>query len=329
MNTRRMFVIALGTGAFAPLASFGQQPGKVWRIGFLSQRHVDFVDADYYYGPFTQGMRELGYVEGKNLTIEWRSAEGKAERLPELAAELVRLRVDILVAGGTPASLAAQKATATLPIVMISVGDAIGSGLVKNLARPGGNSTGFSIMSTDIGPKLLEMLRAMAPKVSRVAVLVNPDNPINALVLGSVQSAAQSIGVKIQPAEANTPQGIASAFDAMARQKAGALIVPLEPLFQQQKMQIIELAVKHRLPSIGGYAEFAEIGGLLSYGNNIRENYRRAPTYVDKIFKGAKPGDLPIEQPTTFELALNLKAAKSLGIKVPQTILIQATKVIE
>ena len=330
MVTRRRVVIALGAGALAaPLVSFAQQQGKVWRVGFLAQGRVEFVDSDYMYGPFTQGMRELGYVVGKNLVIEWRSAEGKIERLPELAAELARLKLDVLATLGTPASLAAQKATTAIPIAMISVGDPVGNGLVKSLARPGGNITGLSSMSADLGPKLLEMLRTMVPKVSRVTVLVNPTNPVNTLVLKNVQNAAQKVGVKIQAADASTLEEIANGFAMMARQNAGALIMLREPLFQQQKNQIVELAAKQRLPSIGAYGGYVEAGGLMSYGDNLREHSRRAATYIDNIFKGPKPGDLPVEQPTKFELFINLKTAKALGIKVPQSILTQATRVIE
>ena len=331
MNIRRKLLFALSASALTQRASLAQTPAKVWRVGFLSQRHVDFVDADYYYGPFTQGMRELGYFVGKNLVIEWRSAEGSVARLPELAAELVRLNVDLLATPGTPATLAAQKATTTIPIVMIGVGDPVGAGLVKSLARPGGNSTGVSNINVEIAPKLLEMLRAMVPKAKRVAMLVNPANPTNKLVLKHTQVAAEKIGVSIQSVEAGTPEEITNAFSVMARNKAEALIVPLEATFQQQKqkIQIVELAAKHRLPTIGAYGEFVEAGGLMSYGQNLRESYHRAATYVDKIFKGAKAGDLPVEQPMRFEMALNMTTAKALGLKVPQSILIQATKVIE
>ena len=329
MISRRSVVFALGGSALAaPLASFAQQL-KVWRVGFLAQGHVDFVESDYMYGPFTRGMRELGYVVGRNLVIEWRSAEGKAERLPELAAELVRLKLDVLATPGTPATLAAQKASTTIPIVMIGVGDPVGDGLVKSLARPGGNTTGLANMAADLGPKLLEVLRGMAPKATRVAILVNPSNASHASLLKSLQAAAQRVGVKIQPVEASTPAEVASAFSAMARQNAGALVVLREQLFQQQKNQIVELAAKQRLPSIGTYGEYVEAGGLMSYGQNIRENYRRAATYVDKIFKGANPGYLPVEQPTTFELFINRKTAKALGITIPQSLLQRADKVIE
>ena len=330
MITRRRIVFALAGGALvSPLPSLAQPVSRIWRVGFLAYGHVDFVDSDYVYGPFTQGMRELGYFEGKNLVIEWRSAEGKSERLPELVAELVRLKVDVLAATGTAASLAAQKATNAIPIVMISVGDPVGDGLVKSLARPGGNITALSIMSVELGPKRLEMLRSMVPKLTRVAVLVNPSNASNILGLKIVQAAAQKLGIRIQPVEASTPQEIANAFAVMARQNAGALIVWLEALFQQQKNQIVELTAKQRLPSIAAYGEYVEAGGLMSYGQNIRENFRRAATYVDKIFKGAKPGDIPVEQPTTFELFINRKTAKALGLTIPQSLLISATKIIE
>ena len=329
MTTRRKTLLALGAALVVPLTPHAQQQGKVWRVGFLVLRHVELVESDFIYGPFTQGMRELGYVVGKNLIIEWRSAGGKAERLSELAAELVRLKVDVLATGGTPAALAAQKATTTIPIVMITVGDPVGSGLVNSLARPGGNSTALSIMAIELGPKLLEMLRGMMPKVTRVAVLVHSSNPAVTLFLKNVQSAAQKLGVQLLPVRANTPQEIANAFAEMARQSAGALIVPLDALFQQQNKQIAQLAAEQRLPSIGAYGDYVEAGGLMSYGQNITENYRRAAAYVDKIFKGANPGDLPVEQPTKFELFINLKTAKAFGLTVPQLLLVQATKVIE
>jgi putative ABC transport system substrate-binding protein len=330
MISRRQLLFALGAGSLAaPFNSFAQLPGKVWRIGFLSQRHLEFTDSDYYYGPFMQGMRELGYVEGKNLVMEWRSAEGNSERLPGLATELVQLNVDVLATSGTPASRAAQKATTTIPILMITIGNPVGDGLVQSLARPGGNSTGLANLTTDLGPKLLEMLRSMVPKLNRVAVLVNPANSSGAALLKNVQAAAQKFGVKVVPVEANSPQEIENAFTMMVRQKAEAVIVPQEALFQQQKSQIVELAAKHRLPSIGAYGEYVQAGGLMSYGQNIRENFHRAATYVDKILKGAKPGEIPMEQPTKFELFINGKTAKNLGLKIPQSLLISADKVIE
>jgi putative ABC transport system substrate-binding protein len=274
-------------------------------------------------------MRELGYVVGKNLVIEWRSAEGKSERLPGLAAELVRLKIDVLATAGTPATVAAQKATSAIPIVMINAGDPVGSGLVKSLARPAGNSTGLSIMTAELGPKLLEMLAAMTPKVTLVAVLLHPANDANLLALRYIEAAAVNLGIKILPIEARTPKDIADGFALMAGQRTEALIVPLEGLFQQQKNQILALLAKQRLPSIAAYHEYVEAGGLISYGQNVGDSYRRAATYIDKIFRGANPGELPVEQPTKFELFVNMKTAKALGIKVPNSILVQATKVIE
>ena len=323
-------MVALGAGALAvPFSSFAQQQGKAWRVGFLSQRHVNFLDSDYYYGPFTLGMRELGYVEGQNLVIEWRSAEGNNERLPGLATELVNLKVDVIVTAGAPATSAARNATTTIPIVMGSTGDPVGSGFVKSLARPEGNITGLSNMSGDVSPTQLEMLLAMVPKLSRVAVLVNPTNMANIKNLERVQSEGQKRGVKILRADTRTPQEIDNAFSWIRQQNAGALIVSLEPLFQQHKSQIAELTAKHRLPSIAGLREYVEAGVLMSYGASLADQFRRAATYVDKILKGAKPGDLPVEQPTIFELFINGKTAKALGLTIPQSLLASADKVIE
>ena len=329
-STRRKLLIALGAGALvAPFSSFAQQQNKIWRVGFLAPRHVDFLDSDVFYGPFRQGLRELGYVEGKNLVIEWRSAEGNNERLPGLATELVNLKVDVIVTVGTPATSAAQKATTTIPIVVGGTGDPVGSGFVKSLARPGGNITGLSNVSVEISPKLLEMLLTMVPRLSRVAVLVNPANSSHAMVLKSIQSAAQRTSAKILPVEVRTPQEIETAFSVMTKENAGAIIVMRDPLLTQQVRQIAQLAAKHRLPSVGAIREYVDAGGLMCYGPNITDSYRRAATYVDKIFKGAKPGDLPIEQPTKFELFINGKTAKALGLTIPQSLLISADKVIE
>ena len=323
-------LIALGLGAFAvPLASFAQQQGKIWRVGFLALRHVDFVDADYYYGPFRQGMRELGYVEGRNLVIEWRSAEGKAERLPDLAAQLVQGKVDVIVTAGSAATSAAQKATSTLPIVMATTADPVGSGFVKSLARPGTNLTGLSNLTLDISAKNLEIMLSLVPRLSQVAVLVNPANSAHAAILKSTRTAAQKLNIQVLPAEARTAQEIERAFSVMARERAGAVIIAIDAFFIQQGRQIANLAAKHRLPSMSGSREYVEAGGLMSYGQNLADNFRRAATYVDKILKGAKPGDLPVEQPTTFELFISRKAAKALGITIPQSILVRADKVIE
>ena len=333
MISRRRLLIALGASSLAaPFDSYAQPQIKVWRVGFLSARHVDFVDTDYVYGPFRQGMRELGYVEGKNLIIEWRSAEGNNDRLPGLASELVNLKVDVIVAGSGPTHRPAQKATTIIPIVMVGAADPVGSGLVKSLAHPGGNSTGIVNLNADLGPKLLEMLRSMAPKVSRVAVLLNTNNSGQSpalLILKNIQAAAQRTGVTILSFDARTPQEIENAFSQMARQKAGAVIVTRGPFLNQQMRLISELAAKGRLPAIAGLKEYVEAGGLMSYGASLTGQYRRAATYVDKIFKGANPGDLQVEQPTLFELFINGKTAKTLGLRIPQSLQIMAEKVIE
>ena len=251
------------------------------------------------------------------------------ERLPSLVAELIRLKVDVLATAGTPASRAAQKATTAIPIVMITVGNPVGDGLVESLARPGGNSTGLSSIAADLGPKLLELLLSIVPRLSRVAILVNPANPYITSLLKNIQAAAYQVSVQIVPVEVGSSQGIANAFALIARRKAGAVIVPLEQLFQDQRSQIVQLTARHRLPSIGAYGGYAEAGGLVSYGQDVRENFWRAAAYVDKIFKGAKPGDIPMEQPTKLELFVNRKTAKALGLTIPQSLLISADKIIE
>jgi putative ABC transport system substrate-binding protein len=330
MITRRKLLVAFGASALTvPLALFAQQQSKVWRVGFLStQRRPDSLDSDIF-GAFSNGMRELGYVEGKNLVIEWRFGDGQYERLPALAAELVKMKVDAIVTEGTPGTIAAQKATMTIPIVFGSAADPVGDGLVKSLARPGGNTTGLSILAGDIFSKLLEMLLSMIPKLSRVAILVNPDNSSHATLIKSVQTAAQRTRVKILPVKARSAQEIENSFAMMAGQKIEAVLVSRDSLFHQQRRQVVELANKYRLPSIGGVREHVEAGGLMSYGPNLPNIYGRAATYVDKILKGAKPGDLPVEQPTTFELFINRKTAKALGLTIPQELLLRADKVIE
>jgi putative tryptophan/tyrosine transport system substrate-binding protein len=330
MNNRRKLLVTLGAGALTfatPPGSFGQQQGKVWRVGYLSPTTVS-VNSQYT-AAFLKGMRELGYVEGKNLIIEWRSAEGELERLPGLATELAELKVDVIVAVASPAIGAAQKATTTIPIVMAITGDPVGSGFVKSLARPGGNITGLSNMGGDTGPKLFELLLSVVPKLSRVVVLVTPTSTTYRAISESVQTAAQKAGVKTLMAEASTPQEIEYAFSMMVQEKADAVIVGSSSFLTQQRRQIAELALKYRIPSMFAIRLNVEAGGLISYGQNIADDFRRSATYVDKILKGAKPGDLPVEQPVSFELVVNLKTAKALGLTIPQTILLRADEVIE
>ena len=332
MNHRRKLLTVLGAGALAePFAVFAQQPGRIYRVGLLATQSRP-SDADFprsVYAAFQQGMRELGHIEGRNLVIEWRFADGDAKRLPELAAELVRMKVDVLVAGGTDAPLALQKATTTIPIVMTSASDPVGRGLVKSLPRPAGNITGLSIVTGYLGAKRLELLRAMVPKVSRVAVLIDPANPQSAAGLESVQAGARQLGVTILPVEAKSAQEIELAFAPMRKQGAGALIVLLNPLYQQHRSRIAALAIEHRLPTITADRDFAAAGCLLSYGSSLAESFRRAATYVDRILKGTKPGDLPVEQPVKFDLVINRGTAKTLGLAIPQGLLISAEEVIE
>ena len=274
-------------------------------------------------------MRELGYVEGKNLVIEWRFAESQNTRLPGLAAELVQLKVDAIVTASPVATKATQKATGTIPIVMGTDPDPIGNGFVKSLARPEGNITGISSLIAQIIPKHLEMLRSIAPKLSRVAMLLNPANATHSSMLQNVQITAQQVGVTIVSGQARSAEELANAFAEMVRQKAEALIVAGDGLFNNKQRAIAELATKYRLPSVSPRREYVEAGGLMNYGPDLTEQYRRAATYVDKILKGAKPADLPVEQPTKFELVINAKTAKALGLKIPQSLLISADKVIE
>jgi putative tryptophan/tyrosine transport system substrate-binding protein len=313
----------------APLAPAAAQPsGKVPRVGVLNPRtrseNLPQIEA------FVQGLRELGWVDGKNIVIEYRWAEGRADRLPDLAAELVRLKVDVIFAANTSVALAAKNATGTIPIVMATGGDPVGLGLVASLARPGGNVTGlsFSVGMETVG-KGLELLKETVPKVRRVAVLSNPANPSHALAIKNVSDAARAVRVQLQLLEARGPNEFDNAFAAMARERAEALLVVLDPFFGIHRAQLRDLAAKNRLPAMYGSREYPEAGGLMSYGADFRHNFRRSATYVDKILKGAKPADLPIEQPTRFELVINMKTAKALGLTIPQSLLLRADQVIE
>ena len=342
MNRRRKLMMVLGTGALAaPFAALAQQPnvpagaaGKIWRVGMLTLLgRPALFDTHFFTGGVLRGLRDFGYVEGKNLVIEWRFADNDAKRLPALAAELVQWKPDVLVSTGDQASLEFKKATTTIPVVSAATSDPVGIGLITRLARPGGNVTGVTSITTDLAPKQLELLLAMVagklPKVTRVAVLMNPEVASHALRLKSTEAAAKTLGVTIVPVEARDAAQIDAAFATMRGQNAGALFVFLHPLFQQRSGQIAELAAQFRLPSMTGASVYPEAGCLMSYGTNLYEQFRRAAYFVDRIFKGAKPADLPFEQPTRFEMVLNLKTAKSLGLKIPQSVLIRADRVIE
>src|SRR5216684_282907 len=327
---RRTFLATLaGWLLAAPLAAEAQPREKVPRVGYLSPGSPSEPFRRRRFEAFRQGLRELGYVEGQNIAIESRWAEGKYDRYSALAADLVRLKVDVIVAVGGRATQDAQQATRTIPIVMSVVIDPVGSGLVASLARPGGNITGLTIMASDLVGKQLELLKEVVPKVSRVALLSNPANPGSAPQLRQAEAAARALGVGLQLLEARGPQEIDSAFAAMTRERAGALLILPDAIFGNQRRQIAELAAKSRLPSLLGVGEYAEAGGLMTYSANNLDLERRAATFVDKILKGAKPADLPIEQPSKFELIINLKTAKALGLTIPQSLLRRADEVIQ
>ena len=281
------------------------------------------------YGAFPKAMHALGYVEGKNVHYEWRFADGKIESLAGLASELVRLKVDVIVTGGTAPARAAHRATKTIPIVMASVADPVGGGLVTNLARPGGNATGLTNVNVEVSPKLLELLTRTVPRVSRIAVLLNPGSPTSEGIFEGLRTAARGMRVDVSAWNARTSDEIEGAFAQILQRGAEALVVVADPYFIQQRRQIAELALKSRLPAIYGLREHVEAGGLMSYGPNRHEIFGRAATYVDKILKGTRPGDLPIEQPTKFDLVINLKAAKALGLKLPRDVMTLADELIQ
>jgi putative tryptophan/tyrosine transport system substrate-binding protein len=328
MHSRRRLLVLGAAALAAPLVALGQE--KPRRIGFLALRSRSTPSSpDIYYEAFVQGMRELGYVEGKNLVIEWRFADGKYERIPGLAAELVQIKPEVIVTHSSNAMQALQRATTTIPIVTAAVADPIADGFAASLPRPGGNITGLSNISMDIYPKQLELLKTMLPGLSRVAFLVNPGNPRASFALKRVQAVATKRGVKILPVEAGSAEEIERGFAAMKRERAEAVMVQGESFFVGQRRQILSLAAQYRLPSMFVFRQDAEDGGLMSYGANLAALYRRAATYVDRILKGAKAGELPIEQPSIIHFAINRKTAKALGIAIPQELLHRADLVIE
>jgi putative ABC transport system substrate-binding protein len=308
-------------------AALAQAPVKVRRIGLLSS--FSSSDTALWYQAFRLGLRDLGWVEGKNLIIEYRYAEGRRDRLPDLAADLVRLKVDAIVASVVSDAMAAQKATRAIPIVMAAPSDPVAFGLVENLARPGGNVTGLSQMGSELAGKRLELLKEMVPKLSRVAVLWNPQGVVSPFAWKEIQLPARQLGIQLHSLEVRSPSEFDKALEDATRARAGALFIMPDPVIVTNLKRIADFAAKNRLPSIFQLSEFADAGGLVAYGPDLADMYRRAAAYVDKILKGAKPGDLPVEQPTKFELVLNLKTAKAIGITIPQSILLRADRVIE
>jgi putative tryptophan/tyrosine transport system substrate-binding protein len=301
-----------------------QQAKKVHHIGVLVPTTVAFPREVF----LLQGLRELGYAEGKNIAIEYRSAEEKFDRLPELAAELVRLKVDVIVASSNAAVIALKQATQSIPIVMTVVGDPVGAGFVASLARPGGNITGLSNIAEQLSGKRLELLKEIKPKITRVAVFRNPTLPTHAVLWKETQAAATAFGVKLLPLDIGGSDEIENAFSAMVRERAEAFIVLPEPITLSKRQQIVDLAAKNRLPGMYPFGDFTDAGGLIYYGPSRIDLWKRAATYVDKILKGAKPADLPVEQPTKFEFIVNLKAAKQIGLTIPPNVLARADKVI-
>jgi putative ABC transport system substrate-binding protein len=321
---RRKFLATLGAAAAWPLATHAQQAGKIHKVGYLSP------SLPSVYSPLLfDNLRELGWIEGKNVTFEYRFAENRLERLPELAAELVRLNVDVIVGVGTLGPLAAKRATTTIPIVMLSAGDPLGTGLVDSLARPGGNVTGMSLMVPDLGGKRLELLKELLPRLSRVAVFWNAANPYPAIVFKETQAAGRTLGIEVHSLEVRAPDDLDGAFAAARQQHPDALISVEDPLTFTYRKRIADFAVAEQLPSLHGFSEEVKAGALISYGANQPDLIRRAAAYVDKILKGAKPADLPVQQPTTFELVINLKTARALGLEIPATLLARADEVIE
>jgi putative tryptophan/tyrosine transport system substrate-binding protein len=325
---RRTFVGAVaGALLAAPLGVWAQQTGKVFRIGLLANISLAEPEGARLWGAFIQGLRDLGYVEGQNVTIELRSSEGKYDRLPALAAELVRLKVDVIVVPADQNALAAEHATRAIPIVMI--GNPIGSGLVANLARPDGNITGLSVLAPEIVGKQLELLKELIPRVSSVTVLWNPTNPGHSHSLEEARIAARSLGIELQVSGVRGPDEFEGAFAAMTRARVGAVLVLLDGMFLLHQSRIVELAAKSRLPAMYSGRSDVTGGGLMAYAASLPDIFRRAATYVDKILKGAKPRDLPIEQPTKFEFVINLKTAQALGLTIPQSLLLRADELIQ
>jgi putative ABC transport system substrate-binding protein len=326
-RTRRRLLQGALVMALSSLLSGCEKRVEAPRIGFLAVGSRE--GRAFLINGFLQGLREHGYVEGQNILIEYRFSEGRNDRLPELAAELVNLKVKLILASGSPASFAAKDATRTIPIVMGSLAaNPIETGLISSLSRPGGNITGMTEMASELGAKRLELLKQTVPRLSRVAVFWNPPNPAYGPVLKALEAAAPAMGVELQRLEVRVPEDFEGALQAATRQRADALFVPGDPLVTNRPNILADLALKYRLPTITDFRELPEAGGLLSFGPDLVDSYRRAATHVDKILKGANPADLPMEQPTKFDLFINLKTARVLGLTIPQAVLLKATKVI-
>jgi putative ABC transport system substrate-binding protein len=317
-----LIIVFLAVAAIAE----AQQPVKISRIGYLGGGSAELEKV--WLDAFLKGLRELGYLEGKNIVVERRYAAGQYDQLPELATELIRLKVDVILAASTPVAHGAKKATQVIPIVMV-VADPVGTGLVSSLARPGGNLTGLSDFHADLITKRLELLRDVVPSVSRIAFLSNPASPTCSLQMKDLAAAASALGVTLFSVEAKGPDDIAPSFSTMKKQRAGALVVCGDRMLNTHRGQIFDLTTKNRLPAIYTTMEYAEAGGLMSYGANFPDLYRRAAIYVDKILKGAKPAELPVEQPTKFEFVINLKTAKQIGLTIPPNVLARADRVIK
>ena len=325
---RRTFISLLGGAAVAwPVATTAQQARRIPRIGFMGTS-TPALEANLG-GAFREGLGELGYQESRNIIIEYRWADGRYERFPALVADLLAVPVDVIVTAGTPATLAVKNATSTIPLVMIAVGDPVGTGIVPSLARPRGNITGLSSIAPDLEGKRLELLREMIPKLSQVALFLNPTNEFHAVSVRQAFAAAQALGIKLQPLEVRTSEELDGAFAAIVRTKPDALLILADRVFLHNRKRMMDFAAEHRLPSVNAYRELVEVGGLMSYGPSYEDMHKRAADYVDKILKGAKPGDLPVEQPSKFTLILNVKSAKALGLEIPPMLLARADEVIE
>jgi putative tryptophan/tyrosine transport system substrate-binding protein len=324
---KRSITFAVSALLFALCIGAEAQQAKVARIGFLGNSTSE-LEANLI-GPFREGLRELGYIEGKNIAIEWRWAEGKYERFPGLIAELIGSKAELIVTAGTPASLAVKKATTTIPLVMIAVGDPVGSGLIASLAHSGGNVTGLTSISPELDGKRLELLREVVPNISHVAVMWNPTSPLQVVAEKATRAAAQPTGIRILSLGVHADEQFDHAFATIRKEKPGALLVLADRLFLHNRARIMEFAIHNRLPGVHAYVELVEAGGLMSYGPSYSGMHKRAAYYIDKILKGTNPADLPIEAPAKFELVVNIKAAKQIGVSIPPSVLYRADRVIK